>query len=561
MDRNSLLVIALSLLVWAVWWSLMAPPAPPPGADLPVAEVPVEAVPEPEPGQLPKLEAKAPLSGLLATESQPVAPPPVEGRIIPYETSLWRAEFDTRGAGIGLFELRKFNTGPDDGHQPLVLSTGQAPLDRLLVTPFEELGLGDLSKELFEVVEEGLGGISFRLVRDGVTVKKAYTFAEDSYLFELLVRVENHSDQSVAPLFAVTWPAAQAEGQDFREQSLAALHEGKVEAELLGSFGTPGFFGGGEKEVRFAREVDWAGMRATYFVGAMLPDVPAQAHARFVATRPGEAGVAQIYFDPVSLPPGQAAERVFRIYAGPKEPERLEAAGGGLIQSIDLGWFWLAPLTRFFLWLLSALHTFVPNYGFAIILLTILVRVVTTPLTAKQMRSMERMRALSPKLAELKEKYGDDRQKQSEAMMKLYKQEGVNPLGGCFPMLLQLPVFIGLFYALRSSIELRQAPFVGWINDLSAPETLFVIPGLDLPFRLLPLVMGATMLLQQKITPTQQMDPAQQRMMLIMMPIMMTVISYTFPSGLVLYWMVSNVIAISHQLWIGRGLRAQPQPA
>jgi YidC/Oxa1 family membrane protein insertase len=149
-------------------------------------------------------------------------------------------------------------------------------------------------------------------------------------------------------------------------------------------------------------------------------------------------------------------------------------------------------------------------------------------------------------------------------MMRLYRNEGVNPLGGCFPMLLQLPVFIGLFYALRSSIQLRQAPFVGWIDDLSAPETLFVIPGLDLPFRLLPLVMGASMVLQQKITPMQQMDPTQQRMMMVMMPLMMTVVSFGFPSGLVLYWMVSNVLAIAHQLWVGRGLRrtgAQPGPA
>jgi YidC/Oxa1 family membrane protein insertase len=205
--------------------------------------------------------------------------------------------------------------------------------------------------------------------------------------------------------------------------------------------------------------------------------------------------------------------------------------------------------------MLSALHVFIPNYGLAIIVLTIMVRVVTAPLTTKQMRSMERMRALQPQLTELKEKHADDRQKQSEEMMRLYKQEGVNPLGGCFPMLLQLPVFIGLFYSLRSSIALRQAPFFGWIDDLSAPDSLFEIPGLDIPLRVLPLIMGASMLVQQKITPAQSMDPAQQKMMTIVMPIMMTVLFYQFPSGLVLYWMVSNVLAISHQLWIGRHLR------
>jgi YidC/Oxa1 family membrane protein insertase len=196
----------------------------------------------------------------------------------------------------------------------------------------------------------------------------------------------------------------------------------------------------------------------------------------------------------------------------------------------------------------------IPNYGVAIILLTILVRLVTAPLTNRQMRSMELMRALSPKLEELKTKYADDRAKQSEEMMKLYRREGVNPLGGCLPMVLQIPVFIGLFYALRSSIELRHSPFFGWITDLSVPESLFTIPGLEIPVRVLPLLMGASMIAQQKLTPM-QVDPAQAKMMLIVMPVMMTFMFYQFPSGLVLYWMVSNVIAITHQLWIGRRLR------
>jgi YidC/Oxa1 family membrane protein insertase len=201
--------------------------------------------------------------------------------------------------------------------------------------------------------------------------------------------------------------------------------------------------------------------------------------------------------------------------------------------------------------MLHAIYSVIPNYGWAIIILTLLVRLVTAPLTVKQMRSMERMRRVQPRMKEIQEKYKDDRQKQSEQMMSLYRQESVNPLGGCLPMVLQLPVFIGLFYALRSSIQLRHAPFFGWIDDLSAPDLLFVLPGLDFPIRVLPVLMGASMFLQQKLTPM-QIDPAQARMMLIMMPGMMTVISYTFPSGLVLYWMMSNVLAIAHQLWVGK---------
>jgi YidC/Oxa1 family membrane protein insertase len=189
------------------------------------------------------------------------------------------------------------------------------------------------------------------------------------------------------------------------------------------------------------------------------------------------------------------------------------------------------------------------------------VRAATAPLTVKQMRSMERLRRVQPQMKAIQEKYADDRQKQSEELMRLYRVEKVNPLGGCFPMLLQLPVFIGLFYALRSSIELRHAPFFGWITDLSAPESLFEIPGLGIPVRVLPLVMGATMFLQQKITPMQTPDPAQAKMMMTVMPVMMTVLFYQFPSGLVLYWMLSNVLAILHQLWLGRNMGPPGSPA
>jgi YidC/Oxa1 family membrane protein insertase len=565
MDRNFVLAIALSLVVWVLWSSLMQPPPPPPeassaaaGAEAPGAGAAEPSAPAAPEEQLPQLEAPA---GLAAPPAAAQPEPVAEGQRVVYETALLHVELDTRGAVVRRWELREFHAGPSGGYEPIVVTTGVPPFDGHLATPFDELGLGDLSQTSFELAELGDGHFEFSLTRNGVKIVKSYAFRPDSYLLDLRVRVENGSAANLAPFFATSWPAAERPGQDFVEQALAALHEGSIEAEPLRSLGKPGFFGGGERERRFPRQIDWAGMRTTYFLGAVLPDDPDQASARFVATRPGAAGVAQIYFDPVTIPPGQAAERAYRVYGGPKDPEHLEAVGGGLVQAVDLGWWWLAPLTRFFLWLLKVLYSFVPNYGAAIILLTVLVRLVTTPLTNRQMRSMERMRALTPKLQELRAKHADDRQKQSEEMMRLYRQEGVNPLGGCFPMLLQLPVFIGLFYALRSSIELRQAPFVGWIHDLSAPETLFVIPGLNLPVRLLPLLMGATMVVQQKITPMQQMDPAQQRMMIVMMPLMMTAVSYTFPSGLVLYWMVSNLLAITHQLWIGRGLKLAAKPA
>ena len=561
MDRNLFLAFALSFGVLLIWTMLFDPPRPPPEENIPVQE---EAASDPpplpsDPGSLPALAPVVPEE--FSPAQSPAAPllgDPAEldaGERIVVDTSLYRGELTTRGAGLVYWELKDYRASKREGGAPIVLTTGTGAFALALATPFEELGLGDLSRVEFRVEEVGPLEYAFRFTRNGVTVRKIYTFFEDTYTYELRIGVENGSDQEVSPRFAVGWPASEQPGNDFREQALAAYAGGSLESELIQGLGVAGFFGGGERERVLEGAVDWIGAQTAYFVAAILPDQPAQTGGRFVATTPGVAGVSQAFFNPVRLPPGQRAERVVRGYIGPKEHKRLEQMGSGLVQSIDVGWSWIAPLTTFFAWLLEALHVFIPNYGLAIIVLTILVRVVTTPLTMKQMRSMERMRKLQPKLTELKEKYADDRQKQSEEMMRLYKNEGVNPLGGCLPMLLQLPVFIGLFYALRSSIQLRQAPFFGWIDDLAAPDSLFMIPGVDIPFRVLPLIMGATMLIQQRITPMQGMDPAQQKMMQIMMPIVMTVVFYQFPSGLVLYWMVSNVLAIGHQLWVGKHMK------
>ena len=286
------------------------------------------------------------------------------------------------------------------------------------------------------------------------------------------------------------------------------------------------------------------------------------ASARFLPQQEGEVAVATVGQNPIQLGPGATHSYEYRVYIGPKERDRLtgDVLGARRLDSaIPLGWSWVAPLTSFFSWALAEGYGVIPNYGFVIILITILVRLVTAPLLGRQMRSMKKMstqmQALKPRLDAVKEQHGDDRQRMSEETMKAYKEAGVNPLGmlsGCLPLFLQFPVFIGLFYALQSAIELRQAPFIGWITDLSVPESLFVIPGLDLPLRVLPLVMGGSMWLQQKLTPQTSMDPAQQQMMMTLMPIMFTVLFYQFPSGLVLYWMVSNFLAIAHQFWINR---------
>jgi YidC/Oxa1 family membrane protein insertase len=533
-----------------------APPAPPPG-DVPGGEGGEH--PTTEEIQAPLAEAAPQLE-----RPSPAIPPPAmstaEEQTVMFEKPLYIAEFTTRGAGLQRWQLREYDHGPAGDHAPILMTTEREPIETTLLTPFLELGLGDLAQAIFEIESQDETAVIFRYSHNGVTVRKAYTLDDDSYSFRLRVEVENTSPSVITPEFGVQWPAAKSDTQDFKDGAFTVLHDGETENHPVGSLGSAGFlgsiFGGGPvTDPEYGGEIDWAGIQTTYFLGVLLPDNPAPAKVRIETVAVGDSGIAEISFPGVQLPPGQATEQQFRGYLGPKERERLEQMGGDTVRSIDLGWSWIEPLVLGFNWLLLALYSIVRNYGVAIIVLTVLVRLVTMPLTNRQMRSMERMREVQPKVKALQAKHGDDRQKQSEEMMKLYRAEGVNPLGGCFPMLLQLPVFIGLFYALRSSIQLRQAPFVGWINDLSAPETLFTIPGIEIPIRVLPLVMGVSMVLQQKITPTASVDPAQARMMMTVMPVMMTVLFYQFPSGLVLYWFVSNILAISHQLLIGRRMR------
>ena len=563
MDRNLLLAFALSFLVLSLWSMLQEPPPPVPMESSPAGEItePSERMEQAvrEPGQGSRYpELGPPHEGPQRAEAQ--APREVgepadvtrEAETIALERRHYHAELSSAGASLRDWELLQYT----DRHGDAIRLVAWGDAVPAAATPFRELGPGDLSQRIWRVESRTDTEVRFSTESDGVVVRKTWSFPEDGYHFELRIDVSNGSERTIAPAFLTEWPFEKRPGNDFREQSAAALEDGELEVTPLAGLGGAGFFGwfsgakGGEP-VELEGEIDWAGVQTPYFLSALFPDQPKSARARFVSLEPGEIGAVQLYFEPVSLPPGQQATRVYRGYLGPKEPRILEDFAPSALASIDLGWSFIAPMTRAFGWMLAVLYSFIPNYGWSIIILTILVRLVTAPLTIKQMKSMERMRKIQPKVKAIQEKYKDDRQKQSEAMMSLYRQEKVNPLGGCFPMLLQLPVFIGLFYALRSSIQLRQAPFIGWIDDLSAPDLLFTFPGLDFPVRALPVLMGASMFVQQKLTPM-QMDPAQARMMLIMMPAMMTLISYTFPSGLVLYWMMSNVLAIAHQLWIGK---------
>jgi YidC/Oxa1 family membrane protein insertase len=577
LDRNTLLAIALSLLVLSAWstWEASRQPSPEPTAESPIAG---GADPS---GDGPDSDRASPVrdADSVALEEREVATPgsdreaakqPGSDRVATsewqavYDSELYSVRIENRGGGISSWKLLDplYTVGAGSDETPIELITAGREGVLALATPLEGLGIGDLSEALFEVESASAEHVSFYYERDGIGVRKIYRFDPEHYLFDLKLEVTNSSGQLIRSDVDIVWPAEMVDGNDFKEQALIALANEDVEREQVPSVGSGGFFGflgGGEDDgpTTLSGIIEWAGVSNRFFVSALLPDERNQDRSRvtFMPVISGERAETVLSYDDVEIRSGETVDFGYEVYIGPKVAAELEKIRPGFERSIDLGYSWLEPLTKFFHWLLGFFYSVIPNYGVAIVLVTVLVRVVTLPIMNRQMRSMERMRELQPKLKEIQEKFKEDRQRQSEEQMKLYKEEGVNPLGGCLPMLLQFPVFIGLFYSLQSEIALRHAPFVLWITDLSAPEALFTIPGVDFPIRVLPILMGGSMVLQQKMTPTTGMDPAQAKMMSTVMPIMMLVLFYQFPSGLVLYWMISNFLGIGHQLWVRRGMQ------
>jgi YidC/Oxa1 family membrane protein insertase len=289
----------------------------------------------------------------------------------------------------------------------------------------------------------------------------------------------------------------------------------------------------------YATAVKWTGFADKYFLNALLSSNNSIASLSLLDSN----GLLEqrITSPRITLNPAQSATVIYRFYVGPKEIDILKSVGDHLEQSIDLGWF--AAIAMPMLHTLKLLNRYLHNYGLAIIVITVVLKSLFFPLTHKSYKSMKEMQKLQPKMQELKDKFKDDRDGMNRAVMELYKTHKVNPLGGCLPMVVQIPVFFALYKALMFSIELRHAPFYFWLQDLSAKD----------PYYITPIIMGVTMFIQQKMTPT-NMDPVQAKMMLAL-PVVFTFMFLNFPSGLVLYWLVNNILTIAQQSYINKSLR------
>lgn len=477
-----------------------------------------------------------------APRSLPVQQSQAGIRDIRVESPLYIAVFTTKGGGLKSFKLKEYRKELSRESDLIELVRVQEGQSYPLTVGFSESSIPippdltyNASATSLQVNEQtGEQKIIFSAVLPkAAKVERVLTFFPDKYTVDLEVRVHNLSGNPIEQNAFLHWtefldPNVKTEKEN--EEGLIALVKNSVEqfeAEKI------------ETKRTLGPDVSWGGFESKYFITALIPKKPTltsfqmgkDAGGRITASLEGPKNL---------IPVGQVGLFNYSLYLGPKQYEFLKAEGIGLENAINLGsWIkWLAmPLLLF----MKFLYKYVHNYGTAIIIITILTKVVFWPLGNKSYKSMKEMQAVQPKIKEIQERYKNDKQAMNRAVMDLYKSHNINPLGGCLPVLIQIPVFFGLYRALLYAIELRHAPFVGWIQDLSARD----------PYYITPVIMGATMFLQQKMSPPMGTDPMQQKIMLLM-PVIFTALFLNFPSGLVIYWLFNNVLSIGQQYYINK---------
>ena len=372
----------------------------------------------------------------------------------------------------------------------------------------------------------------------GLEVQKVYTLHRNDYLIDIRYDLVNNTGNSVTTnLF----------GQVRRDDSSDPSAGGTIGmASYLGAaLTTPddrykkhSFRNMERSPLQVRQEGGWVAFLQHYFVSAWIPE-PNEVHNFYARRLPNGLYYAGFQSPALTIAPGESGSTGTQLYLGPKDQDRLAEISPHLELTVDYGWLWWAaqPLFK----LLQFMHGLVGNWGWAIVLMTLTVKIILYPLTAASYRSMARMRKFAPKMTQLREQYGDDRQKLGQEMMKLYKKEKLNPMGGCLPILVQMPIFIALYWVLMEAVELRQSPFIFWIEDLSIKD----------PFFVLPLLMGASMFLQMQMQQQPSMDPMQAKM-LKFMPVVFTFMFLWFPAGLTLYWFINNVTTIVQQWMVNR---------
>jgi YidC/Oxa1 family membrane protein insertase len=468
------------------------------------------------------------------------------GQRVMVATDLYQAEIETVGGDLR--KLTLLNHRADDSDTENFVLLDDAGIEKTYVAQSGLLGdLLPTHKDTYTVsgtnftLAQGDKSVEVRLSfeNNGVKVDKIYTFYRGSYEIHVNYEITNGTESSITP--AVYYQVVHDKNSN-QGSALMPTFTGGAYYTDKSKFKKMSFSDMEKSPLSLTAADGWIGLLQHYFVSAWIPK---DGYTR-------EFYSSKLTDDIYSIGTKSTAESInagatltipARLYAGPQTQKDLIAATPGLEYTVDYGWLTIVATPLF--WLLSKIQTVVQNWGVAIILLTILIKAAFFKLSATSYRSMAQMRELAPRLQSMKEKFGDDRQKMQVAMMELYKKEKINPLGGCLPIVIQIPVFIALYWVLLGSVELRHAPFFGWIHDLSAID----------PFYILPILMGATMIIQTRLNP-KPTDPIQAKVM-TWMPVVFSVFFFFFPAGLVLYWLVDNILSIAQQWYINKTIHAE----
>ena len=544
LDTQRLILLAVFsfsvLMLWDAWEKHNRPKPPAQTAaqqaqqTVPTPSAPIGGKPAPAP------VAQTGSSGA-AVPSKPSAAP-TQGKVLQLRTDLMVVEIDSTGGTLRRVLLLQHRDavdpkkpfmllGPEHSYVAQSGLTGEGGPNHRTQWRFED-GPRELApgQDVLEVRLSALGS-------DGIKVEKIYTFRRGSYLVDVDLKVTNTQAVPLQPhaYFQLVRDDKPPAGETAMMQTFSgpvyytqekAYHKVDFSDVAKDKSGIP------------AQAKDgWIGMVQHYFVSAWLP--PEDTPREYYATKlPDGLFAAGTILGVGEVAPGETRSAQLRLFIGPQEQHRLKAAAPGLDLVVDYGWLTIIAWPLF--WLLEKFHGLSGNWGVAIILLTITIKLVFFPLSAASYKSMAKMKLVTPRLTKIREMYAHDRQKMNQAMMELYKTEKINPLGGCFPILVQIPVFIALYWVLLAAIELRHAPFILWIKDLSALDPYFVLP----------ILMAGTMVLQTRMNPKPP-DPVQAKVMQFM-PYVFSVFFFFFPAGLVLYWLVNNCLSIAQQWQIQR---------
>lgn len=536
MDQRRLilfLVLSFSLfMLWEGWIKHNQPPAPAAPATTAAEQ---SAVPTP--------------SGNLSSSPSAVpgtqAPAPSTAPQMTVRTDMVVAQISAQGGNITHLELTHHKASGDSADNFVLLQDGGA---HYYVAQSGLIGNGlPNHKTMFQLpaeqmtLKDGEDSLVVRLEapeENGVKVAKLMTFHRDSYVVDVAYEITNGSGQAISPDAYYQFTRDSKPAEEVRRFG-ARTFTGPAFYTEEEKYQKVQFSDIENKKAKFAHKADdgWMAMVQHYFVSAWLPLDKVQ--REFFANQVGPDLYAAGVIVPVGqIEPGKSAKVDVRLYAGPQEQDKLKSVAPGFDLVVDYGWLTVIAAPLF--WVLSWFHKLTGNWGWAIILVTVAIKAVFFPLSATSYKSMAKMRALGPRMQRMKEMHGNDRVKMQQEMMEMYKREKINPLGGCLPILVQIPVFISLYWVLLGSIEMRHAPWLGWIHDLSAKD----------PYFILPIIMGISMLVQTKLNPTPP-DPMQAKLMMGL-PLIFTVMFLWFPSGLVLYWVVNNTLSIAQQWQITR---------